>query len=86
MTGPRERLATTKTDRLKKIKLLQAMGEDLKYRGNIRANCVGEQKRAMGFKLWDEAHAIRWALSYVGQHVNLETGELTISLEPEETA
>ena len=87
MTSPRERFVTTKTDRLKKIKLLQAMGEDLKYRGNIRANCVGEQKRARGFKLWDEAHAIRWALGWIERHVNLETGELTISLdEPEQAA
>jgi hypothetical protein len=45
-----------------------------------------EEKQEAQAELWyRRASAIRWALGYVGRHVNLETGELTISLsEPEE--
>ena len=80
-----EHLAMTPTDRRKKIRLLQELGTRLKSSGDMAIDRVGTE--VVGFKLWDEAHAIRWALGYVEQHVSLETGHLTISLdEPEEVA
>ncbi|KKN17817.1 hypothetical protein LCGC14_0961990 [marine sediment metagenome] len=47
-----------------------------------------EEEQPAQAELWyRRASAIRWALGYVGRHVNLETGELTIPLdEPEEAA
>ncbi len=74
---------TTKTDRLKKIRLLRELRVRLKDSGDMNVNGLGYVV-GIGFRLWDEAHAIRWALGFVEQHVNLETGKLTISLEPEE--
>ena len=78
-------LACTKTDRRKNIRLLRELGERLKSSGDMAVH--GVSRGGAGFSLWDEAHAIRWALSYVERHVNLRTGELTIPLdEPEEAA
>ena len=74
---------TTKTDRLKRIRLLRELRVRLKDSGDMNVNGLGYGV-GIGFRLWDEAHAIRWALGFVEQHVNLETGKLTISLEPEE--
>ena len=79
MTG---HLAMTPTDRRKKIRLLRELGARLKSNGDQAAHAVS--RGGMGFKLWDEAHAIRWALNYVERHVNLETGKLTIPLDAEE--
>ncbi len=47
-----------------------------------------EEEQMVQAELWHRrASAIRWALGYVERHVNLETGDLTISLdELEETA
>ena len=81
MTG---HLAMTPADRRKKIRLLQELRASLRRDGDRAVHDLC--KKSVGFKLWDEAHAIRWALGYVEQHVNLETGKLTISLEPEEVA
>ncbi len=83
MTG---RLATTLTDRRKQIRLLQDMRQRLKDRGDDKANSAIAAEARKGYRLHDEAFAIRWALHYVEQHVCLETGELTVSLEPLETA
>ncbi len=70
---------TTKTDRLKKIRLVQTEIERLKSKG--RGYGVASEAA------WKLAHAHRMMLNYTAQHVNLETGELTISLhEPEEVA
>ena len=79
-----DHLAMTPTDRRKKIRLLQELGVRLKASGDMNAHGVG--RGDMGFKLWDEAHAIRWALNCVARYCDLETGKLTISLEPEEVA
>ena len=68
---------STKTDRLKKIRLVQTEIENLKSKGRG----YGAASEAA----WQLAHAIRMTLNYTAQHVSLETGELTISLdEPEE--
>ncbi len=75
MTG---HLAMTPRDRLKKIRLVQTEIEDLKSKGRG----YGAASEAA----WQLAHAHRMMLGYTAQHVNLETGELTISLEPEEVA
>lgn len=76
-----EHLTITNTDRRKKILLLQAMGEYLKASGDPAV--YGLTCGPAGFKLWDEAHAIRWALSYVQRHINLETGEIrAVNPEP----
>ena len=71
-----DHLAMTPTDRRKKIRLLQAEIETRKSQGRAYGP-ASEQA-------WALSHAIHWALGYVEQHVNLETGKLTISLEPEE--
>ncbi len=71
--------APTKTQRRKQIRLLRELRERLKRDGDMAVHSVGRQE--IGFKLQDQAYAIRWALGYVERHVNLETGELTVSLE-----
>ncbi len=82
-----EHLATNKTDRRKRIRLLRELRERLKATAELRANNAIAAEARKGFALEDEAYAIRWALGYVARHVNLETGELTIPLhEPEEAA
>ena len=70
---------TTKADRLKKIRLVQTEIENLKSKGRgYGAACEAA---------WQLAHAHRMMLGYTARHVNLETGELTISLhESEEVA
>ena len=77
-----DHLAMTPADRRKKIRLLQEMVAKKKRDGDKAIHDV--DRRGVGFALWDEAHAVRWALGYVERHVSLQTGELTISLEPEE--
>ena len=79
MTG---HLAMNPTDRRKKIRLLQELGTRLKASGDMNVHGLGREN--IGFKLWDEAHAIRFALGYVERHVSLETGKLTIPLDAEE--
>ena len=79
MTG---HLAMTPTDRRKKIRLLRELRTRLKADGDRAVHGLGKEN--MGFKLWDEAHAIYWALGYVERHINLETGKLTIPLDAEE--
>lgn len=87
MTGPRERFATTKTDRLKKIRRLKAMAGEKKDTGDRRVHGGVSYRQTEGYDLLDDAHAIRWALRWIERHVNLETGELTVALhEPEEAA
>ena len=81
MTG---HLAMTPADRRKKIRLLHGLRMRLKCSGDMNAHSVNPTN--MGYQLWDEAYAIRWALDYVARHVDLESGKLTISLEPEEVA
>ena len=79
-------LAMTPADRRRKIRRLQEKSVRLKHDGD-RAVHAHPQESGVGFTLWDEASDIRFALGYVARHVNLETGELTISLnEPEEVA
>lgn len=82
-----ERIATTKTDRRKNIRLLRELRQHLKDTAQIRAHNAVAAEARKSFKLEDEAYAIRWALGWIERHVNLETGELTIPLhEPEEAA
>ncbi len=76
--------APTKTDRRKQIRLLRKLRERLKRDGDMAVHGVGRQ--VIGFKLQDEAFAVGVALGYMARHVNLETGELTISLETLEPA
>lgn len=81
-----EHLTITNTDRRKKILLLQALAEHLKYCGDIKANNAITAEARKGFKLYDEAHAILWALNdYVQRHINLETGEIR-AVNPEPAA
>ncbi len=76
------RFAPTKTDRRKQIRLLRELRERLKRDGDMAVHGTG--RREIGFKMQDQAFAIGVALGYMARHVNLETGELTISLEPVE--
>ena len=81
-----DHLAMTPTDRRKKIRRLQEMMARKQSDGNraVHDHC---KDSSVGFALWDDSNAICWALGYVERHVNLLTGELTISLdEPEEVA
>ncbi len=78
------RFATTKTDRLKQIRLLQELRARLKRDGDMAVHGIGRQE--IGFKLQNEAFAVGVALGYMARHMNLETGELTISLEPLDAA
>ena len=80
MTG---HLVTGKKDRRRHISTLRLMVV------NFDAAAGGheeEEELSQAELWWRRASAIRWALGYVARHVNLETGELTISLEPEEVA
>ena len=79
MTG---HLAMTPADRRKKIRRLQKMMAKLKFDGDRAVHDLC--KESMGFELWDDAHAIRFALGYVERHVNLQTGKLTIPLDAED--
>lgn len=84
MTGP---FATTKIDRRKHIRILQDRAAHCDHCATIKFNNNMASEAAKGFLDQKEAGAIRFALSFVERHVNLETGELTIPLdEPEETA
>ncbi len=81
------RFAVNKTDRRKRIRLLRELAKHLKDAGDDKANNALADEARKGFRYHDQAWAINWALGFVGQHMNLETGELTISLElAEETA
>lgn len=80
MTG---RLVTGKRDRCRHIATLCEMVT------NFDAAAGGHEEEgelSQAELWWRRASAIRYALGYVARHVNLETGELTISLEPEEVA
>ncbi len=71
-------LVTGKRDRRRHISTLRGMVT------NFTAASAGheeEEQTAQAELWWQRAIAIRWALGFVAQHVNLETGELTISLE-----
>ena len=82
-----EHLTTPNTDRRKNVRLLNGMAEHLKYCGDIKAHNALAVEARKGFKLYDEAYAIRWALGYVQQHINLETGEIrAVNPEPGEAA
>ena len=84
MTEP---TATTKTDRRKTIRILRELEKRLQYSGDQKINDANAARARKGFRLYDEAYAIRVALGFMGRHVNMETGELTISLdEPAEVA
>ncbi len=74
--------APTKTDRRKQIRILKELRERLKRDGDTAAHTAFRQK--IGYKLQDEAFAVGVALGYMARHMNLETGELTVSLEPAE--
>lgn len=84
MTSPRERL--------KHINTLRAMVDsyqDRKQRELDRPKLCDQSLEARGrYNLLVDRHcALRWALGYVGRHVDLETGHLTIPLdEPVEAA
>lgn len=78
MTSP---FATNKTDRRRRVRLLRDLAEHLKHHGDDKVNNALADEARKGFRYHDEAYAIRWALDYVARHVNLETGELTVSLE-----
>ncbi len=73
--------APTKTERRKQIRLLQELRLRLKHDGDMAVHGIGRQE--IGYKMQDQAFAIGVALEYMAQHVNLETGELTVSLEPD---
>ncbi len=81
MTG---HLAMTPTDRRKKIRRLTKMMTKKKSDGDKAVH--GLNQTSTGLEMWDDAHAIRWALNCVARYCDLETGKLTISLEPEEVA
>ena len=81
-----EHLVTSKRDRRKNIRILQGRLANCDRSGDIKKNNNAAAEAAKSFEDYDEAYAIRWALHYVARHVNLKTGELTISLEPEEAA
>ncbi len=74
--------APTKTDRRKQIRTLKELRERLKRDGDMAVHGIGRQE--IGYKLQDEAFAVGVALGYMARHMNLETGELTVSLEPAE--
>ncbi len=74
--------APTKTDRRKQIRLLQELRARLKRDGDMAVHGIGRQE--IGFKMQDQAFAVGVALGYMARHMNLETGELTVSLEPAE--
>ncbi len=74
--------APTKTDRRKQIRILEELRERLKRDGDMAVHGIGRQ--TIGFKMQDQAFAIGVALGYMARHVSLETGELTVSLEPAE--
>ena len=80
MTG---RLVTGKRDRRQHI----ATAREMVANFDAAAGGHEEEKELSQAELWwRRASTIRWLLGYAGRHVNLETGELTISLEPEEAA
>ncbi len=78
--------ATTKTDRRKQVRLLQDLRQRLKDSGDDKVHSMVAAVASRGFKLHDEAFAIGVALGYMARHMNLATGELTVSLEPLEPA
>ncbi len=78
--------APTKTDRRKQIRHLRELRERLKRDGDDKVHSMIAAVVSKGFKLHDEAFVVGVALGYMARHVNLETGELTISLELLETA
>ncbi len=74
---------TARTDRLYHSTTLRSMVL------NFTAEAAGfeENEQWAQAALWHQrAEAIGVALGYMEQHVNLETGELTISLEPLDAA
>ena len=80
MTG---HLAMTPTDRRKHIATLHEMI------ANFAAGAEGheeDEKLCQAELWWRRECATRFALGYVARHIDLETGKLTISLEPEEVA
>ena len=84
MTEP---ATTTKVDRRKTIRILRELNDRFQAEGDRKIHSPNLVVARKGYQAHDEAYAIRVALGFVGRHVNLETGELTISLsEPEEAA
>ena len=77
-------LVTSKTDRHRHVSTLRLMVVNF----DTAAEGHEEEEQTAQAELWyRRASAIRWALGFVGRCVNLETGELTISLdEPAEVA
>ncbi len=74
--------APTKTDRRKQIRILKELRERLQRDGDMAVHGIGRQE--IGYKMQDQAFAVGVALGYMARHMNLETGELTVSLEPAE--
>ena len=77
--------ATTKRERRKWIRRLQNMEKRSQSTGDRQVDSTDRSVRDKGYAAHDDAYAVRKALGYVERHVNLSTGELTISLsEPAE--
>lgn len=79
-----EHLAVTKAERRRHLITSRCMVDNF----HSKAEGYEEEEHWTEAELWHcRASTIHWLLGYVERHVNLETGELTISLsEPEEAA
>lgn len=69
----------SRRERRLKIQRLHELVGRLDHSAAAQQNSSNPGAETLAGRLKDDAYAVRWALDYVARHVNLTTGELTVS-------